>query len=205
MNKVGVKKLLLLFSGLFLLLNLSANYAFASFSNPVEIQGRHIVENDETLKSGRHVFVLTAENNSPMPKGSNAGVKKVTISSNESFSFGEITYDAPGEYKYTVSRELADSKNLKQDDSVYKCTVEVTNDGLAVVIFEKIGTQGKPNSILYTDKYITPSSKGGKVKTGDETDLLTLTVTVLSILFIVFAIYSDKIAKAIKNKLISTR
>lgn len=145
---------------------------------PVVIEGTHKVENNVSLKTGRHTFVLTAENNSPMPEGSQNGKKSVTINSNESFSFGEINFTKQGTYSYTVSRDLTKSENLKEDDAVYKCNVAVFADGSSVVVFEKVGTEGKPNSIVYTDKYIPPEKK--EVKTGD-----THLIFIYSSLFII--------------------
>lgn len=136
----------------------TAAWAVDSFAPSVEITGRHVVENNLSLQTGRHTFVLTADDNAPMPTGSSAGVKEVTISSNESFSFGPISYSEPGNYSYTVSRNVSQSKNLVMDDAKYRCTVEVYADGTAVVVFEKQGTVGKPNTITYTDTYVaTPT------------------------------------------------
>lgn len=191
--KKGITGLSLIFIFICLSFAVFKNDAFASLSNPIEITGKHIVSNNETLISGRFVFVLTSVNNSPMPEGSKSGVKKVTINSNESFGFGKISYDAPGEYRYTVSRELSESKYIKQDDSVYECTAQVTNDGLAVVVFKKIGTDGKPNSIIYTDRYIKPGSRGDGAETGDRNDFLTVSVAVLSILFILVLMSADRL------------
>ena len=123
---------------------------------PVVIEGTHKVENNVSLKTGRHTFVLTAENNSPMPEGSQNGKKSVTINSNESFSFGEINFTKQGTYSYTVSRDLTKSENLKEDDAVYKCNVAVFADGSSVVVFEKVGTEGT-SVIVYS--YFPGSAK----------------------------------------------
>lgn len=124
----------------------------AQMPGQVEITGRHVIENDVALKTGRHTFVLTARDDSPMPEGSLDGVKRVTINSNETFRFGAIEYENPGIYSYTVSREIRQTDELEQDDSIYHCVVEADAEGTVVVIFEKVGTQGKPNEILYTDR-----------------------------------------------------
>ena len=128
-------------------------------SNPIEISGRHVIENNREIKSGRHTFVLTASGDVPMPEGSSGGVKRVTINSNEEFSFGSIVYEKPGSYEYTVSREIVESDELIQEDATYKCKVEVIADMTAVVVFEKIGTEGKPNRIEYRDTYIPPKDE----------------------------------------------
>lgn len=136
------------------------------FDSTVTIEGSHIVKNNESLKTGRHTFVLTAKDNAPMPEGSSNGVKEVTVSSNESFSFGEMHYTKPGIYTYTVSRNLTKSKNLKEDNAVYTCNVAVFTDGTVTVVFSEEGVDGKPDRIEYTDRYIASKTKT-KVQTGD--------------------------------------
>lgn len=135
----------------------------------VNITGSHIIENNETLKTGRHTFVLTGTDGAPMPEGSSVNVKKVTINSGETFSFGDISFTKPGIYNYVVSREITECKNLEQDDSVYKVIVSVYTDGATAIVFEKIGAEGKPNKIEYTDTYVEPSGadKSKGVRTGD--------------------------------------
>ena len=61
---------------------------FAQTICSVSINGEHVIENKEDLKSGAHTFVLTGE--APMPADAENGIKKVTISSNEKFDFGVI-------------------------------------------------------------------------------------------------------------------
>lgn len=131
----------------------------------VNLSGSHVIKNNESLKSGRHTFVLTAIDNAPMPADAQGSVKKVTIDSGEDFQFGDITFSKPGFYKYQVSREIYKSDELEQDDSVYNVTVTVFNNDEKTVVFEKVGSEGKPDKILYEDTYIKKTSK--KVKTGD--------------------------------------
>ena len=134
-------------------------YGTSFNSDSIEISGSHRIKNEEGIITGRHTFILTASNDAPMPNGAKGGTKKVTINSNEDFSFGKIEYDAPGIYDYTVSRKLVKSENLIQDNSVYYCHVEVMRDGTAVVVFEKQDTEGKPNRIEYTDTYVKSDDK----------------------------------------------
>jgi len=122
----------------------------------LNIEGRHIVENNETLKDGRHTFVLTAKDGAPMPEGSEKGVKKVTINSNEAFDFGEMTFNRQGIYEYSVTREIIESDTLKMDDSEYTCNIAVFADGTYAMVFGEKGVEGKPNKIEYTDTYHEP-------------------------------------------------
>ena len=155
---------------------LSVTYVFADSLGTINIEGQHRVENNEQLKTGRHTFVLTATDGAPMPEGSKNGVKEVTISSGEKFSFGDIVYEEPGTFEYTVSRKLIKSKELIEDDSVYKAKVTVSGDGTCVIVFDKIGTSGKPNKIEYVDQYVEPEEEPEEepedVKTGDDTDII---------------------------------
>ena len=176
--------------------------AFASENafntNKINIQGNHIVKNKEDLKSGVFTFVLTAENkDNPMPEGSVNGVKEVSISPGETFDFGEIKFQRQGKYKYTVSRKILKSKDLKQDDSVYNAEVTVFSDGTAVLVFREVGKEGKPNKILYEDTYIKKTPTGGTIghqgqtaKTGDEFDFakyIALFIASMIVAFIVIA------------------
>lgn len=134
----------------------------------VTIEGSHHIDGNESLHSGRHTFVLTATDGAPMPEGSENGVKRVTINSNEDFSFGGMSFTQPGTYEYTVSRDIVQAENLIQDDTVYKCKVAAFSDGTTVVVFEKIGTEGKPNKIEYTDTYKETPPEKDKEKPKDE-------------------------------------
>lgn len=145
----------------------SADAALSS----IEIKGEHIVSNNTALKTGRHTFVLTADDKSyPMPEGSSGGVKEVTISSNEDFSFGHIYFSKPGIYSYTISRTTNESKDLKEDNSVYHVKIAAFNDGTTVIVMQKDGMKEKPDKIVYKDTYVSASNKSAK--TGDDAKLL---------------------------------
>lgn len=152
-------------------------------STDVEICGKHEVGNNTTLRTGRHTFVLTAKDPGfPMPKGSKDGKKQVTISSNENFSFGNIHYDKQGVYEYEITRNTIKSKDIQEDDSKYTVRVAVFNDGKVVTVLEKSGIDGKPDKVVYSDKYVKHSdgSNGkdgnngndGSTRTGDDASLM---------------------------------
>jgi len=155
----------------------------------VEISGQHIVENNTSLKTGRHTFVLTAEEESfPMPAGATDSEKKVTISSNENFSFGNIHFDRQGQYSYVVTRILTKSKNLKEDDSVYEVKVAVFNDGEVAMAIKKDGDSGKADKIIYKDTYVKNDSSGGKSsQTGDDFNQMAGAAMFVSALLIIIA------------------
>ena len=178
-----------------LILAASATVAMAA-SEPiaqVEIGGTHKIENNVSLKTGRHTFVLTGEDGVPMPEGSSGNEKRVTIDSNQDFSFGTIEYVKPGTYTYTVSRDLTKSENLKEDDAVYKCNVAVFSDNTSVVVFSKVGVEGKPNKIEYTDHYIAPEKEGGKkVRTGDDPIVYAYTAAFVAAVAVLLFIFFRK-------------
>lgn len=151
---------------------LSAQVCFAADASgsiprgTVNITGTHNITNNETLKTGRHTFVLTAKNGSPMPEGAKSGIKKVTISSNETFSFGDISYSQPGTYEYTLTREIAQTEDLKEDVSTYNIKIAIFSDYSATSIYEKDGGGGKTDKLVYNDTYIctlTFNLNGGNI------------------------------------------
>ena len=148
--------LLLFCSGLLPAFAAEETGAFAPVT--LSIEGRHIVENNETLKDGRHTFVITGKDGAPMPAGSENGVKKVTIGSNETFNFGDMTFKKQGIFEYSVSREIIESETLEMDDSEYTCNIAVFADGTYVMVFAEKGVEGKPNKIEYKDTYHEPTS-----------------------------------------------
>lgn len=139
----------------------------------VSISGEHIIKNNTSLKTGRHTFVLTADNKAnPMPDNSVEGTKEITVTSNNGFSFGEIDYEKQGRYDYTISRKTEKARNLTEDDSVYKALITVFNDGEATIVLQKKGAQGKPDKIVYADKYKGDKKAGKGTQTGDDMNLM---------------------------------
>lgn len=133
----------------------------------VEIVGTHRIDNNEALSSFSNTFVLTAENEAPMPSGSNGSTKEVTATANSGFSFGSIDYVRPGTYEYTVSRKAASIEGIEADASVYRVHVAVFSDGTdPAIIYTKEGVDGKEDRIEYVDHQvckITYILNGGKI------------------------------------------
>ena len=76
-------------------------------------------------------FRLTALNNAPMPAGSINGSKIVPITlaptvASGNTTFGTITYNTPGDYKYIISEERGNNPDFVYDTTIYDLTVQVT-------------------------------------------------------------------------------
>ncbi|MBR0373842.1 MAG: hypothetical protein IJH91_04885 [Mogibacterium sp.] len=136
----------------------------------VTIPVEHLTRGDEWNRTA--TFVLVARDvGTPMPEGSVDGRKTVTVRGNGMADFGEIRYDYPDVYYYTVFREPADMTGLTEDNAVYDVMVAAFNDGTAkLVIYEK-GTDSKAERILYEDVYRDPAAERQAPDTGDETTL----------------------------------
>ena len=66
------------------------------------------------------------------------------VSADGSFGFGAITYEAAGEYTYTISEKAGDDPNMAYDDTEYTVVVTVAdnNEG-ALVITVKVNGEDK--------------------------------------------------------------
>ena len=83
-----------------------------------------------TLSGGASVDAKSA----PMPKGAKDGVLDTQVSDGKAFSFGEMTYDKAGTYRYTISEITPKSDadrtpGLAYSNALYVATVTVTDDG----------------------------------------------------------------------------
>ena len=125
-----------------------------------EICLERIVEGD-AAKAGEDAFVLKAEDPSePMPEGSEEGAKTITVRGAGTRSFGEITFQKPDVYLYSVSRVRNDRSNVRKDYEEYTVKAAVLNSGEVSLITMK--SNGKKSAITYRD-----AVGGSAVKTGD--------------------------------------
>ena len=125
---------------------------FASENVPVtvEIPITYIVHGNDK-KAGGDTFVLAADDTeAPMPEGSENGRLAMDISREGTYSFGEITYERPNVWWYTVSRETTTKKDVKKDDTVFRVKVIALNDGRGYVLVYKDGSE-KKHELVYED------------------------------------------------------
>ena len=142
----------LLVPGLMLILAAPAT-AFARENIPVsiDIPVTYIVSgNDKT--AGGDTFTLTPDDPAaPMPPESEGGKKSIKISGEGTYSFGEIYYDRPEIWWYTITRDVKEKKGVTKDDSVYRAKVIALNDGQGYVLVYREGSDEK-QELVYKDR-----------------------------------------------------
>ena len=142
----------LLVPGLMLILAAPAT-AFARGNIPVsiDIPVTYIVSgNDKT--AGGDTFTLTPDDPAaPMPPESEGGKKSIKISGEGTYSFGEIYYDRPEIWWYTITRDVTEKKDVTKDDSVYRAKVIALNDGHGYVLVYREGSDEK-QELVYKDR-----------------------------------------------------
>jgi hypothetical protein len=126
---------------------------FAGENVPVTIDIRvTYIVNGNAGTAGGDRFSLTAdEPGTPMPDGKTGGTKTITIRDEGSYSFGDILYERPDVYWYTITRETTDKKGVVKDEPVYKAKVIALNDGHGYVLVYEEGSDEK-TELIYTDR-----------------------------------------------------
>lgn len=82
--------------------------------------------------SERFSFLITAQDNAPMPEGVHNGFLSLSITGSGEIYPGTILYSSPGTYIYTITESPDDLRGWLYDSAVYTVTVTVTEteDGL---------------------------------------------------------------------------
>ena len=134
----------------------------ARFNIPV----RHSIAGDEYKGNDSFEFILAAaDDNCPMPEGSENRIKRVTVRGDEDPDFGDIVFEYPDAYYYSVSRCGSDYDNLEQDTEMYKLMIIKFNDRtVQMVAWNSSGE--KVSEITYIDEYTAP--RNSSPKTGDD-------------------------------------
>ena len=126
---------------------------FAGENVPVvtDIRVTYIVDGN-VRTAGGDSFTLAADDPfSPMPEGSIGGKKTMTIRDEGSYSFGDIRYERPDVYWYTVTRDVTKKNGVVKDGSVYRAKVIALNDGHGYVLIYKEGSDEK-QELVYMDR-----------------------------------------------------
>ena len=142
----------LLVPGLMLILAAPAT-AFARENIPVsiDIPVTYIVSGNDRAAGG-DTFTLTPDDPAaPMPPESEGGRKSIKISGEGIYSFGEIYYDRPEIWWYTITRDVTEKKGVTKDDSVYRAKVIALNDGHGYVLVYREGSDEK-QELVYKDR-----------------------------------------------------
>ena len=136
------------------------NYTYVNFKVKKTLTG------DTPATAGEFKFELTAVSTTanvaevPMPVGSNADKKEVSINGAGDVEFGQIKYEAVGKYVYKVVEVNTNLANYTYDQTEYTVTVDVTTDAdnKLVSTYEiKKGTEVVGN-LEFNNKYETPKA-----------------------------------------------
>lgn len=120
-----------------------------------------------TLSSGETI----PADEMPMPEGSDGEVKTVE-NMGSGFSFGAMTYDAPGTYRYAVHEEAGSDATITYDDTSYTVEVVVEDAGGKLRAHASIECDGeRADEVSFVNAYTPlPSTPivfgGGKTLTG---------------------------------------
>lgn len=110
---------------------------------------------NQSVNNGEFRFSLCQV--TPLPIGSESGpnaesctgVSEASNDGNGLVTFPQLTYDAPGTYRYQIREVKGDALDMKYDSTVYTVTVKVTDDGegrLVAAITYRNNTTGATSS-----------------------------------------------------------
>lgn len=138
---------------------------FAGSNVPVklDITVTYIVEGNEETAGGDSFMLTADEPDTPMPEGTIDGKKEITIRDEGCYSFGDIVYERPDVYWYTITRDVTEKKGVVKDDSIYRAKVITLNDGHGYVLVYREGSEEK-HELVYKDR-VAPA-------TGDHNSLI---------------------------------
>ena len=97
-----------------------------SESDPISLEATK--EFNDWGKANQFTFELRAVDGSPMPEGTVDGVKSATATRETKANFGNITYPAVGEYKYTITEVDSGVEGVKYDTTPKNVVVTVSKD-----------------------------------------------------------------------------
>lgn len=117
----------------------------------VDIKITYIVDGNAG-KAGGDRFTLTADDpGAPMPAGTVDGKKTITVKEEGSYGFGDIRFESPEVFWYTITREVTEKKGVVKDSPVYRAKVIALNNGHGYVLIYKNGSSEKTESV-YKDR-----------------------------------------------------
>ena len=144
---------------LFLLLFSAIPVAHAAGTVTAAVPVYKAISGGTPAKAEVFTFVLTAQNGAPMPAGSVNGTKSASITGAGNGTFGTITFDEVGDYRYTIRETAGSNAAYTYDSTVYDLTVQVTwagdvgGDLKAVQYLHKDGETTKQEKALFTNGY----------------------------------------------------
>ena len=111
-------------------------------------------------------FTMSASDEScPMPEGTTGAVKEISIVGAGSAEFGEITFEYPGTYVYTISEKNSGTHGYTYDTTVYTVTFEVVQEDGELSYSRTIKDNGGNvcSAIEFTNSYKPPLPQTGVV------------------------------------------
>ena len=122
------------------------------------LNGRKWNDNDE------FEFTISAPAGTPLPEERSISVTKEDA--DHIVSFGEIEFTEAGKYTYTIKERKGNEKGMTYDTKAHKVTIEVVDDGNGKL-------KAKSGSKLIQTVKITNTYRNGRVKTGDDSNMLS--------------------------------
>ena len=96
----------------------------------------------ENAPAERFTFCITAEDNAPMPEGTDSSFLMLSLTGGGELHPGEIRYTEPGSYVYRVTETSGGLEGWVYDTAVYTVTVTVTEKDGALTADTMIAKEG---------------------------------------------------------------
>ncbi len=108
--------------------------AKGTLSGRENLAGEKILDGRDWLANDSFTFILEGLYDAPMPEGAEGNISRIVVTSPEGtpsgtpvpFSFGDISYDAPGKYYYQIYEPVEDATTPGVSTSLALYTVTVT-------------------------------------------------------------------------------
>ena len=100
---------------------------------------------DVPKKDEKFFFVMTAQDNAPMPKNAENGESIVSIIGEGETNFGKITYNQAGSYTYLSSERLGENSEYIYDKTIYILQVKIIEKDNKLIVQSQILTKQYEN------------------------------------------------------------
>ena len=115
------------------------------------------------------VVRLSPVDGAPMPD-----VSEFSIAAGETYDFGPIVFEEPGEHRYTIAQVPPETGIIETDDRVYHVTVSVFSeeDGSmwGTVVVNADNEEEKADEVLFDNRYLSAADESSESQGTAETD-----------------------------------
>lgn len=135
-------------------------------------QVEKVIAGDTPTQNATFAFTLTAADaTTPMPDGKTGGSVTASREGAGTASFGQIEFDRPGTYSYTVSEVQGTADGYGYDTTSYTMAVvvEAGENGVLTISSSYVGPSGPTDAMVFTNRYTAPRLLGFLPTTGDAT------------------------------------